>query len=98
MRDLIKALVSLYPNAKWSLNGEEYSKLQWLSSEIPKPTEQELFEECDRLQAEYEAKQYQRDRAAEYPSYADQFDTIFHEGLDVWKAQIQAIKDKYPKS
>lgn len=36
-------------------------------------------------------------RAAEYPSYADQFDTIFHEGLDSWKAQIQAVKDKYPK-
>ena len=36
-------------------------------------------------------------RVAEYPSFADQFDTIFHEGLDAWKAQIQAIKDKYPK-
>ena len=36
-------------------------------------------------------------RAKEYPSYADQFDTIFHEGLDAWKAQIQAVKDKYPK-
>ena len=36
-------------------------------------------------------------RQAEYPSYADQFDTIFHDGIDVWKAQIQAVKDKYPK-
>jgi hypothetical protein len=36
-------------------------------------------------------------RAAEYPSYADQLDTIFHQGLDAWKAEIQAIKDKYPK-
>jgi hypothetical protein len=36
-------------------------------------------------------------RQAEYPSYADQFDTIFHEGLDVWKTQIQAVKNKYPK-
>ena len=42
-----------------------------------------------------EAYKYQR--AAEYPSFADQFDTIFHEGLDAWKAQIQAVKDKYPK-
>ena len=40
---------------------------------------------------------YKYKRAAEYPSFADQFDTIFHEGLDAWKAQIQAIKDKYPK-
>ena len=40
---------------------------------------------------------YKQQRAAEYPSYADQFDTIFHEGIDAWKAQIQAVKDKYPK-
>ena len=40
---------------------------------------------------------YKAKRAAEYPSFADQFDTIFHEGVDAWKAQIQAIKDKYPK-
>jgi hypothetical protein len=40
---------------------------------------------------------YKYARAAEYPSYADQFDTIFHDGLDAWKAQIQAVKDKYPK-
>ena len=40
---------------------------------------------------------YKAQRAAEYPSYADQFDTIFHEGLDAWKAQIQAVKNKYPK-
>lgn len=41
--------------------------------------------------------EYKYKRAEEYPSFADQFDTIFHEGLDAWKAQIQAIKDKYPK-
>lgn len=40
---------------------------------------------------------YKDQRRKEYPSYADQFDTIFHEGIDVWKAQIQAVKDKYPK-
>ena len=40
---------------------------------------------------------YKYQRAAEYPSYANQLDTIFHQGLDAWKAEIQAIKDKYPK-
>jgi hypothetical protein len=36
-------------------------------------------------------------RQSEYPSYADQFDIIFHSGLEAWKAQIQAVKNKYPK-
>ena len=40
---------------------------------------------------------YVEKRAAEYPSIPDQLDTIFHGGLDAWKAQIQVVKDKYPK-
>ena len=49
------------------------------------------------VQAYIDANAYKDKRAAEYPSFADQFDTIFHEGIDAWKAQIQAVKDKYPK-
>lgn len=41
--------------------------------------------------------QYKIDRANEYPSIVDQLDDIFHNGIDGWKATIQAIKDKYPK-
>ena len=40
---------------------------------------------------------YKSKRAAEYPSFADQFDLLFHGGIDAWKASIQAVKDKYPK-
>ena len=53
--------------------------------------------EIERLQAEYDAKQYQRDRASEYPAIIDQLDDIFHNGVTGWKTTIQAIKDKYPK-
>jgi len=49
------------------------------------------------LQTAYNNEQYKRDRASEYPSMADQLDDIFHNGIDGWKATIQAIKDKYPK-
>ena len=40
---------------------------------------------------------YSELRASAYPSFADQFDTIFHRGLDAWKAEIQVTKNKYPK-
>lgn len=45
------------------------------------------------------ATQYQRDRAAEYPSIGDQLDALFKAGVfpaDM-AATIQAVKDKYPK-
>lgn len=97
MRDLTKALMSLYPNANWELNGDEYDGLVWKSDDTPKPTEEELITECDRLKSEYENNQYQRNRAKEYPSYADQFDLLYHGGYDAWKAEIDKIKEKYPK-
>jgi hypothetical protein len=41
---------------------------------------------------------YKALRAKEYPAIVDQLDTIYHDGLDAWKEQIQAVKDKYPKA
>ena len=43
------------------------------------------------------ATEYQRQRKLEYPSWEDQMDKIYHQGIDAWKADIKAIKDKYPK-
>ena len=56
--------------------------------------------EMTRLQADYEAKEYQRKRASEYPSIGEQLDMIYHagQGGDAFQAAIQAVKDKYPKS
>ena len=64
---------------------------------VTPPTEEEIQAKLSELQAEYEANQYQRDRAEQYPSYADQFDTIYHQGIDAWKAEIKKVKDAHPK-
>ena len=37
-------------------------------------------------------------RQEEYPSYGEQLDYIFHNGLEAWKTDIiQPIKDNHPK-
>ncbi len=51
----------------------------------------------EELQTVYDSNAYQRSRATEYPSMADQLDDIYHNGVDAWKATIKAVKDKYPK-
>ena len=48
-------------------------------------------------EAAYNADQYARDRQAVYPKLEDQLDKIFHDGVDAWKADIQAVKDAIPK-
>ena len=37
-------------------------------------------------------------RRAEYPPLEDQLDKIFHDGIESWRTDIIAIKDKYPKT
>lgn len=99
--DIIYAVHSLRPGAIWSLNGDTYEGLWWSDeNELPPPTEEELLEECKRLQAEHEATEYQRLRAAEYPDFKEYLDGIV-KGDD---AQVQAyidaciaVKEKYPK-
>lgn len=90
MKDLTKPLFALYPTAKWTLNGDGYSGLTWLSEDIPKPSEQTLLDWVD-------PNAYKAQRAAEYPSIPDQLDLLYHGGMDAWKTAIQAVKDKYPK-
>ena len=61
-------------------------------------TWEDIVQKQAELEYQEEVNEYQRQRAAEYPSYADQFDQIYHEGVDAWKATVQAVKDKYPKA
>ena len=61
------------------------------------PTQSEIDAEVIRLQAEYDAQEYARNRATEYPALAEQLDEIYHNGIDSWKAVIKVTKDKYPK-
>ena len=64
---------------------------------ITPPTEEAIETERLRLQAEYDALAWKRNRKAEYPTWQDQLDDIYHNGIDAWKATIKITKDKYPK-
>lgn len=91
-------LCSLHDGQWFGFEGEHiYANLIIHDSQYAKPTEQECIDGLKAMQDAWLAKDYSRKRAIEYPSFANQFDTIFHDGLDAWKAQIQAVKDKYPK-
>tara|TARA_R100001594_G_C3983782_1_gene250699 strand:+ start:606 stop:899 length:294 start_codon:yes stop_codon:yes gene_type:complete len=60
------------------------------------PTEKAIQAKLKELQADYDAKKYQRDRAVAYDPIPEQLDQIYHD-IDGWKAKIKAVKDKYPK-
>ena len=53
--------------------------------------------EAARLQAEYDALQYQRDRKAEYPSIEECVHAILDDDLDALQAKRAEVKARYPK-
>ena len=97
---IVEALVSLTPGAQWTLNGDDYAGLNWLDEEQTQPTEEECITEAARLQAAYDALEYQRLRAPEYPPITDYLDGVAKADqaqIDAYVAACQAVKAKYPK-
>ena len=95
---ILEAILKINPNAKVVVRGDDINtcELEWLEETTP-ISKADIEAKQAELQTEYDNKKYQRDRAAEYPSIADQLDDIYHNGIDGWKATIKVTKDKYPK-
>jgi hypothetical protein len=83
---LLNAILALNPSVVTIRGDVAYDK-----------DENEVSYDKAAVEAYVASQAYVAKRQAEYPAITDQLDTIFHEGLDAWKAQIQAVKDKYPK-
>ncbi len=96
---IAKSLQTLRPGAQWVLRGDTYEGLEWLSTDVAKPTLEEIQAESARLDAEYLATQYQRDRAKAYPAIGDQLDALWKggEAAAAMLAQVQAVKEQFPK-
>lgn len=67
---------------------------QYVEVDTPEIWEIEKYES----EQSYNNDVYKRQRLSEYPSYGEQLDYIYHNGVDAWKADIvDPIKNKYPK-
>lgn len=94
------ALLSLAPGAQWSLSGDTLDGLTWISEDIKRPTKAAVEKEVQRLQAEYDALEYQRQRSVEYPDFREYLDGIVkgdQNQIDAYTAACLAVKEKYPK-
>ena len=96
MADITSAILSLQPNAKFAV---ENDVVIWLDEEITEPTSTEISDEINRLQAEYDALAWKRNRQSEYPSLQDCIHALLDGGdtLTDLQAARQAVKDNNPK-
>ena len=101
-----KAILKINPNANFTYQDEDINTIQWLDGTTPIPVA-DIEAKMTELQAEYDAKEYQRERATSYPSIGDQLDMLWHsidqnpslksEYFEFYEA-IKAIKVKHPKN
>jgi hypothetical protein len=97
MIDLMTAIQSLTPNAECVVDD---NNILWLDTTQTQPTDAEITAEISRLQAKYDANQYQRNRAEAYPSLTEQADMAYWDrqnGTTTLDDAISAVKLQFPK-
>jgi len=83
---------------RWTEPTEAELRAALIENEYVSPAVPEIWElEKYESEATYNSDEYARNRKLAYPKLEDQLDNIFHNGVDAWKADIQAIKDAHPK-
>ena len=79
--------------------GEKFEALD-SSGNVVTVDESAITTEEARLQAEYDAQQYQRDRAVSFPTWQEQMDMQYHDqlnGTTTWKDAVAKVKSDNPK-
>jgi hypothetical protein len=99
MTDIVKSIKAINNLAEFSINADDINQITWLNGTTPIPAN-EILAKQQELITEYNSKQYQRDRAVDYPSLADQLDMQYWDKINNtnnWEEAINAVKNKYPK-
>ena len=94
--DICSAILAINPSAQVSVNAEDLDQITW-HGDTEVISKSDIQAKIAELKAAYDANEYQRKRAAEYPAIKDQLDDLYHNGIDGWKTTIKVTKDKYPK-
>jgi hypothetical protein len=94
---IIEAILKINPTAEVSVNDNDINQITWHNETTPIP-KADIEAKMVEVQADYDAKQYQRDRV--YPSIQDQLDMQYWDsvnGTTTWKDAVAKVKSDNPK-
>ena len=98
MTDYAVVLTENYPDAEWTLDGDTYEGLTWLS-DTPKPTQQELDDAWPAVQYNQQRAEVENQRKTAYQQEADPLFFSYQRGETTeqeWLDAVQSIRDRYP--
>jgi hypothetical protein len=96
---ITEAILKINPNAKVVVKGDDINtcEIEWHNGTTP-ISKADIEAKMVEVQADYDAKQYQRDRV--YPSIQDQLDMQYWDsvnGTTTWKDAVAKVKLDNPK-
>jgi len=99
MSDVVLAVRKINPNAELSVIDNDVNQITWHNGTTP-ISKADIEAKMVEVQAEYNAKEWKRNRQSEYPSIDDCIHALLDGGdtLTELQAKRTATKTKYPKS
>ena len=97
---ITKAILKIDPNAQVSVNADDINQITWHDGNPNNITKADIEAKMVEIQAEYDANQYQRDRATAYPTIQEQLDMQYWDnvnGTTTWEDAIAKVKADNPK-
>jgi hypothetical protein len=94
---IIKAIQKINPTAEVSVSNDDINTIVWENGTTPIP-KADIEAKMVEVQADYDAKQYQRDRV--YPSIGEQLDMQYWDsvnGTTTWNDAVAKVKSDNPK-
>ena len=98
--DIGSSIQAIKSDAIFQVLAEDINQITWQDGNPTNITNEQILAKQVELQAEFETKQYQRDREKEYPTWQDQLDMQYHDkkdGTTTWEDTIEAVKNANPK-
>ena len=103
---ITKTILKINPNAEVVVKGNDINTctIEWLNGTTP-ISKADIEAKMVEVQADYDAKEYQRDRATAYAEIKEQLDLLYHDmaadkgdKTGEWFKAIKAVKEANPKN
>ena len=97
--NVLESILKINPNAKASVLDNDINRITWHGDTTP-ISKADIEAKMVELQADYDAKEYQRVRATAYPTLQDQMDMQYKDllnGTTTWKDAVAKVKSDNPK-
>ena len=98
MIDYSAILATNYADQQWTLDGDTYDGLVWLS-DTPKPTQAELDAQWPQVSYNSQVVIVETNRRTQYEAQSDGLFFEWQRGTNTqaaWEAAVQAVKDANP--